>query len=277
MDPILPPTPPPGEAASRRALYRVIACEIAFREVCHCAATARSLLDLEFLSQGLHDVPQRGVARIQERVDAVEPGRYDAILLGYALCGNIISGLRARHTPLVVPRAHDCITFFLGSKERYARMSEEHSGTYYYTSGWLECLRKRGEKALPGDPLHLPSRAGMTGSAREQYERWVAKYGEEKARYLLSQVDRWTAHYHTGALIGFDFDRGLNLESDVRSICTTRGWQYRAIEGDLGLLRRWLDGEWNEAEFLVIPPGHQVVPSYDTGVIRAEPGPTPAP
>lgn len=258
-------------------LFKVIACEIAFREICHCAARCPNLLDLEFLTQGLHDVPQRGVGTLQERIDAVPEGRYEAILLGYALCGNIIKGLVARHTPLIIPRAHDCITFFLGSKERYARQNTEHPGTYYYTSGWLECLRRRGEKAGPGDALYLPTRAGMTGSAREHYEKWVAKYGEEKANYLLSQLDRWTEHYDTGALIGFDFTRPLALDARVQEICRCRGWRFEEIPGDLGLLQRWLEGDWADADFLRVPPGCRVTATYDEGIIGAEPGPDAAP
>ena len=36
---------------------KVIACEIALREICAVAARSRSVLDLEFLPQGLHDAP----------------------------------------------------------------------------------------------------------------------------------------------------------------------------------------------------------------------------
>lgn len=254
-----------------RRLFKVIACEIAFREICHCAATTPHLLDLEFLTQGLHDEPRSGVGQIQARVDAVPAGRYDAVLLGYGLCGHLVRDLEARSTPLVLPRAHDCITFFLGSKERYAAFNRERPGTYCYTSGWLECLRKRGLAASPGDVRYLPAGAGDTGSAREQYERWVARYGEEKARYLREELDGWTRHYDTAALIEFDFTRPLGLEAEVRAIGAQRGWGYTEIAGDLGLLQRWLGGEWGEEEFLVVPPGHRVAAAFDDRVMVAEP------
>ena len=52
---------------------KVIACEIALREICFVAAQTENLIDLEFLTQGLHDHPLEGRKQIQERIDAV-PG-----------------------------------------------------------------------------------------------------------------------------------------------------------------------------------------------------------
>jgi hypothetical protein len=251
---------------------KVIACEIALREICFAAAQSSNIVDLEFLPQGLHDTPNTGLVQVQERIDAVVPGKYDAILLGYGLCGNIIRGLKVPHTPLVVPRAHDCITFFLGSKERYQQVAESHGGTYYYTSGWLEVLRRRGDKAGGMGAMFLPSRAGLSGSggAPAAFDEWVRKYGEEQARYLLEVMDQWTANYTHGALIEFDFTRALELREQVEAVCTQRGWQFEELAGDLGLFRRWLDGDWDPKDFLVVQPNQKVVPSYDDAIIKAE-------
>ena len=255
-------------AAAR--FFKVIACEIALREICFAAAQSRNLVDLEFLSQGLHDSPQLGLEQLQQRLDAVPVGKYDAVLLGYGLCGNILAGLRAGHTPLVIPRAHDCITLFLGSKERYQQMADNHGGAYYYTSGWLEVLRRRGEKAGACSTAFLPSRSGLGGGKPTAYQDWVEKYGEEKARYLLEVMDTWTAHYTHGVLIEFDFTRTLNLREEVQAICAERGWEFEEMEGDLGLLRRWLEGEWDAKEFLVVQPNQKVMPSYNDCIITAE-------
>lgn len=250
--------------------YKLIACEIALREICHAVARSPHTVDLEFLTQGLHDHPLAGRDELQKRVDAVPAGRYDAVLVGYALCGNLITGLTARDTRLVVPRAHDCIAFFLGSRDRYRAMSESVPGAYYYTSGWMECLRRRGDTVPTTHPSFLPTRAGMQSAGDESYRQWVEKYGEENARHLADVMSQWTGNYTHGVLIDFEFTKALHLRDDVRRLCGERGWEFEEVEGDLRLLQRWVDGEWDEASFLVVPPGHRVVPSHDEGVIRAE-------
>jgi hypothetical protein len=56
----------------------------------------------------------------------------------------------------------------------------------------------------------------------------------------------------------------------VEQICAERHWQFEEMAGDLGLLQRWLDGDWREQDFLVVQPGEQVAASYDERVIVAE-------
>jgi len=244
---------------------KVIACEIAVREFQFAAARSRNMVDLEFLTQGHHDTPNTGRVEIQARIDAVPAGKYDAVVLGYGLCSNILAGLTTRHTPLVIPRAHDCITIFLGSKERYQQCFAQNPGTYYYTSGWLECAKRRGQNAAAWGGASLP--ASASSNLKANYDAWVEKYGEDQARYLLEEMSRWTEAYSHGTLIDFDFLKHLKLSEQVRQICTQKGWQYGEIQGDLALICRLLDGEWSEAEFLTVPPGKKVVAAYDQRVI----------
>jgi hypothetical protein len=253
-----------------RKHYKVIACEIAFRELSLCAARSPSLVEFQFLTQGHHDTPALGRADIQKHIDAVPAGKYDAILLGYGLCSNILAGLKTAHTPLVVPRAHDCITLFLGSKERYQQQFTEHPGTYYYTSGWLECAQRRGLKEI------LWAGASQFGTsdptASSSYQQWVTKYGEEQARFLLEEMGRWANAYSHGTLIQFDFARGLGLEKEVGDICASKGWQYSELEGDLGLLQRFLDGDWGGQDLLVVPPGGAIAASFDEKIVKVTTG-----
>ena len=248
--------------------YKVIACEIVFRELCHAAAQSRNLVDLEFLTQGYHDIPGTGRAEIQKRIDAAPAGRYDAILLGYGLCSSILTGLTTAHTPLVIPRAHDCITFFLGSKERYQACFNARPGTYYYTSGWLECAQRRGDKGPMWGGASLP--AGANAGFKPAYEEWVKKYGEDQAKYLMEEMNRWTDSYTHGTLITLDFLEHLKLREQVRQICAERGWQYDEIPGEMGLFLKLLEGQWPEVDFLVVQPGQRVAATNDERVIGVE-------
>lgn len=250
---------------------KIVACEIALREICFVAAQSPHLVDLEFLTQGLHDHPAEGLKQVQARIDAVPAGRYDAILVGYGLCGNLVAGLRARTTPLVIPRAHDCLTFLLGSRQRYQQVSESHPGSYFYSSGWLECLRRRSDTHAPEMMQFLPTRAGLTDTMSAAIQQWSERYGEEEAQYLAQVMDQWTANYNRGILIEFDFTRLLGLRAQVQDICARRGWTFEELDGDLGLLRHWVNGEWNSGDFLTVKPGEEATPSYDESIIAARP------
>jgi len=244
---------------------KTIACEIAFREICMAAACSKNLVDLELLTQGYHDNPEIGRGCIQGRIDAVEEGRFDAILVGYALCSNMLVGLRARGTSLVIPRAHDCVTFFLGSKERYAEQFKAHPGAYYYTSGWLEYRQRGGER--------VPRKQGAGLGAQRSYEEYAERYGERTAKLLIDVESRlsqdWKRKYTHGVLIDFDFTRQLNLSEEVQRICDENSWKYEEVPGDLNLLQRWLDGDWAEEDFLVVQPGETVYATYDDRIIEA--------
>lgn len=240
---------------------KLLACEIMVREVCHVVSRAPHICDVAFLDQGFHDRVDEGRAALQAAIDGAAGRGYDAILLGYGLCNNLIAGLEARDVPLVVPRAHDCITIFLGSREEYDRQFSATPGTYYYTSGWLECGKRRGD----GGGALMPAGSQMGGGG--QYEQWVEQYGEDKARALLEVTAEWTAHYTHGVLIDFEFTRHLGLDKAVRQICDERGWTFEQVEGDPILLQRLLDGDWTESDYLIIPPGRRVSATFDDRII----------
>jgi hypothetical protein len=257
---------------------KVIACEVAQREICLAAAQGPNLVDLEFLPVGYHDDPKQGHQELQGRIDRLPAGQFDAILIGYGICNLILNGLTARHTRLIVPRAHDCITLFLGSKERYAEIFGACPGTYYFTAGWLEfaqrkALQKGGVAALRQAIEDLGDQASPFGLSKT-FAELVAKYGEDNARYLIQVTEQWAKNYSRGMLINFDFDGPLALREKVSSICQKRGWRFEELSGDLALLRRWLAGEWNSADFLEVPPEHSVHPVYNENVIEARPAGT---
>jgi hypothetical protein len=254
--------------------FKVFACEVMQRELGFLAAQCPHLIEFDFLPVGHHDRPSQGHRDLQTRIDATPASAYDALLIGYGVCSKMLDGLTARHTPLVVPRGHDCITFFLGSKERYAKAFEEQVGTYYFTAGWLEFPEKRvlRESGLKG----FRERRGALGSQNASmtmgtFEDLAAKYGEENARYLLEVTEQWASLYGRGAFIHLDCTAALALREEVQGLCARHGWRYEEMRGDLGLLERWLNGQWAEQEVLVVPPGQSIRPTHDDRIIEATP------
>lgn len=232
---------------------KLIGCEVLYRELCAVVSRSVNQVDVEFLPKGLHDMGSEGMrTRLQEAIDRVDATRYKAVLLGYALCGNGIGGLTARTLPVVVPRAHDCITLFLGSRQRYLDYFNSHPGVYFKTTGWIE----RGKN------LHMLDRQ-MTFS----YEELVAKYGEDDARYLYDEL---TKHYRQFTYIEMGVEPDDSFEREARKEATERGWAFEKVQGDLRLFRGLVDGLWDEQDFLVIQPGQRIVVKLDNGIISAE-------
>jgi hypothetical protein len=240
---------------------KLIACEIFYRELCYAAARSVNQIDVEFLPKGLHDIGQAGMsAKLTETLAAVDESRYEAILLGYALCSNGILGLTARSIPLVVPRAHDCITLFLGSKERYLEYFQSHPGVYFKTSGWIE--RGHDLTQMPADAIH--KRSGMM----ESYEQLVAKYGEDNAKFLYEQLCDMTRNYSQLTFIEMGIEPDDRFEQQTRREAAESGWKFEKLQGDMRLIQSLVDGPWDNDRFLVVPPGCSIGVRYDESIIQ---------
>ena len=243
---------------------KLISCEIFYREMCAAVARSPHLVDVEFLSKGLHDLgAEKMRAEVQEAVDRADGSQYEAVLLGYGLCGNGLAGVTARSAPLVLTRAHDCITLFLGSKERYSDYFQNHPGVYFKTTGWVE----RGEKL---NQLSIQNRMGL----KNTYEELVEKYGEENAQYLWETLGDCRKHYRQLTFIEMGVEPDGSCERRAREEAERRGWDFEKIPGDMGLIQGLLDGPWDPARFLVVQPGWRIVMRSDEGIVDAEPAST---
>jgi hypothetical protein len=242
---------------------KLISCEIFYREMCAAVARSPHTVDIEFLAKGLHDIGSVGMLeRLQAAVDGVDGSRYDAILLGYALCNNGVAGLVARTLPLVIPRAHDCITLFLGSHERYLDYFNNHPGVYFETTGWYE----RGVETGELSQISIHRQAGMNST----YEELVAKYGEDNAKYLYGELGDMTKNYAQFTFIEMGVGPDSSFEDQVRKDAEERGWKFEKIKGDMSMIQRLVDGVWDDKEFLVVPAGSRIVANYDDGIVAAE-------
>jgi hypothetical protein len=189
---------------------------------------------LEMLAYGLHNVPGDLHAQLQAAIDATGP-EYGTILLGYGLCANAILGLESRRFQLVIPRADDCITLFLGSRQEYLRQLSLAPGTFFLTKGWIEC----GE-----DPY-------------TEYCSLRTKYGHEKA-YKVTR--RYIQNYTRLALINSGSYKSEAYRKYAKMVADYFDLAYEEIPGSNDLLDRFVSGTWDQ-RFVVVPPG-QVV-KYD--------------
>lgn len=242
---------------------KLLACEILYREFCTAIASSPNRVDVEFLPKGLHDMGQEAMQRrLREALAAVDDSGYDAVLLGYGLCSNGVLGLAARRVPLVIPRAHDCITLFLGSKERYLEYFYRHPGVYFKTTGWIE----RGDDLRQLSPESIPRTSGMSWT----YEELAARYGEDNARFLSQQLCDMTRNYGGLTFIEMGIEPDSRFEDQTKRLAAERGWKFEKLAGDMVLVRRLVDGPWDEDRFLVVEPGFRIVPSFDERVIKSE-------
>jgi len=242
---------------------KLISCEVLFREMCAVVARSPHQVDVEFLPKGLHDIgSERMCGQLQEAVDRVDSARYEAVLLGYALCGNGVAGLVARSLRLVIPRAHDCITLLLGSRDRYLSYFDQNSGVYFRSTGWLE--RGKSLVQLAPDSVRRNNPVGYS------LDELVARYGEENGRYLHEQLNQYKRTYNQLTFIETGLEPDSSFEQQARAEAESSGWHFEKVQGDLSLLERLVRGDWDERDFLVVPPGARVTPTYDEGIAGFE-------
>lgn len=240
---------------------KCIGCEVLARPLYLSAAYSRHTVDIEMLRYGLHQHSNDLRSRLQAAIDAAEEKGYDAVLLAYGLCGKSTDGLRARSIPLVLPRAHDCITIFLGSRQRYRQEFEQTPGTYWYVQDYIE--RDDGTGAS------LSIGANTAGDAEDVYASYVEKYGQDNADYLMEVMGAWQSHYSRAAVIDLGVSDGSSVEQRARADAGRRGWNFEKLRGDLGLVQRLVNGDWDE-DFLVVKPGQAIKMTYDEGIIGCE-------
>lgn len=238
---------------------KAIACEAFAREFYLAAAHSPHVINIELLAFGLHNTPNDLRTTIQKQVDLADEGGFDCIALGYGLCSRGTAEITAGSIPIIMPRMHDCITAFLGSRDRYGAEFSAHPGTYYYSPGWIE--RKEGDVEQGFIDIH-------TRHYAERHAEYVEKYGQENADFLIEQERQWYANYTRAAFI----DTGIGCTDEyrrfTRALADDKGWEYAELAGDISLIRRLLCGEWEGEDFLVVKPGHTITESFDELILK---------
>jgi hypothetical protein len=243
--------------------FKAIICQVFTREMEDVVSRSRNSVEVDNVPMGLHDLGVDMRSHLQERIDAADSGGFDAILLGYALCGRGTESLRAGETPLVLPRVHDCIGLLMGSHQAYQAYFENHPGVYYRSPGWIE-YQTEGMRLEPA----FASQKSPLGE-RRTLEELVAKYGEENGKYLFEQFNAFRQHYSGLTYISTGVASEDASRAKARAEAEKEGWAFDEVAGTLSMLQRLVSGEWDAASFLVVPPGATIRATLGDGIVDA--------
>jgi hypothetical protein len=243
--------------------FIILSCEALARSIYAAAATSPHSVTVRLIKQGLHNSPKALNELLQRQIDEIQDTQYDAILLAFGLCGKATHGIKTMRLPLVIPRAHDCITLYLGSRKRYQEEFNAHPGTYWYS---LDYMERNGADSM----VALGATSQVTLNAA--YEEYVQKYGKENADYLMEVMGSWQTHYTRAAYIHMEHRQDDIYEQLAIEAASRNNWNFERIQGDHRLLNQLVHGEWPEQDFLILQPRNAIVQSWDPElIIQAEP------
>ena len=203
----------------------LIACETIRDEVELALQRSGVEVDTVWMSNLLHDSPERLKNALQQEIDKVEAD-YDQLLFAYGNCGNGLLGLKSEKATLIIPRYGDCIDILLSEKENLERI---RTSTYFLTQGWL-----RGEKSLD-----------------KEFQHNLEKYGESRARRVMNIMFK---NYQKLMLIDSGADPVADHLPRVNDIGQLIGLEVVVDQGSITPLEKLVTGQWTEG-FCIIPPG----------------------
>jgi hypothetical protein len=238
---------------------KFIGCDVLARLAYQQAAGSKHLIDFDLLELGLHIYPAKLRDALQAKIDTVLNPPYEAILLGYGLCGQSTAGLTAKNVPIIIPRAHDCITLFLGSRQKYKEQFEKAPGTYWFVQDYLE--RSSG----------MNSFLGVGANSSEEldriYNEYVIKYGIENANYLMETLHRWQGNYSRAVFISTQAKPPESLLISAKEKANENRWQFETIAVDPNLITRLMEGLWDH-DFLIVNPGETIQMIVSDDIIK---------
>ncbi|MBJ6724316.1 DUF1638 domain-containing protein [Geomesophilobacter sediminis] len=211
---------------------KIISCEVMKDEI--AAVAPVDGVDIQFISMGLHKYPDRLREELQHQLDATVG--YSRVVLAFGLCGGAARNLRPNGFTLTIPRVHDCIPLLLGSRERFAQLTDQEKGTFYYTRGWIE-----GMDRAQGDTSIL-----------SEYQRIKERFGEKKAD---SVVRRMYAAYTRILYVKTGVVEEERFLQRSRAVARLLGLNHEVTQGDLEYIRRIVNGPYDDADFINILPG----------------------
>ena len=146
------------------------------------------------------------------------------------------------------------MTLLIGSKEKYQEYFDSHRGIYWYSSGWIETGTQPG---------------------KERYDKTLAeyreKYGDDNARFLMEAEQSWFSEYDWATYIDWGFARSQEEKKYTKNCAEFLGWNYDELKGSPDLMQRFLDGQWDDKDFLTVAPGQKIAEDLtNPGIIKGQ-------
>jgi hypothetical protein len=227
---------------------KIISCNVMNHELRNCASRSINRIDTEFIHQGLHEYPDRLYSAVKEALNRVETELYDYILLNYGLCGNGTLNVSHPELSVIIHNVHDCIPLIIGDRKAHAEYTAEKPGTFWYSCGWIEGF------PLPGGPDYDQKYRDFYGRSLTEKQRDIveAMMMENYTDLIFLRWDElgerlmeWGRKY-TKECVG-------SLSRRLR-----RTFEYDELKGSPDIIRRFVDGEWDSDDFLIIGPGKKL-------------------
>jgi len=233
----------------------LIACDVFEEELASHLPAEPIFVAKILLEMGLHDRPDVLRQRLQHEIDALDAhDSLDAIVLAYALCGRGTHGLRAGRHRLVIPRGHDCITVFLGSKERFACEQAACPDSYYFTPGWMRGGRTPGPRRLE--------------ALRAEFSK---QFDPEDVEFLLEQERENWAQHSRAVFTDLGTPSAEGKAAEAETTAGELGWKFDRQRGDPSLFRDLLSGKWDVDRFQIVEPGETLTHAADERIFRSQP------
>jgi len=235
---------------------KLICCKPMESDILKIAQKSNQKIDIEVIDMKYHEKPEELNLFLQKSIDNTKEN-YNALLLCMGLCSKGTAGLLSKHIPVVIIKAHDCITFSLGSKEKYKEIFNKNAGTYYFTKGWLENIHAENSSMSILDEDNRAKRLKIL----------TEEYGDDNADFLLEMETSWISHYNRALFIKDDLENNEKEIKILEQIVADSNWKLDFEEKKYDILEKFLNGEWDSSEFIVLNAGEEVFETGDENIL----------
>ena len=110
--------------------------------------------------------------------------------------------------------------------------------------------------------------AGAKSALKSALNEYTEKYGEDNAQYLMEMEQGWMREYNCALYVDWDVVPNEKYLEYTKECAEYLGWKYKKERGSVSLVEDLFAGRWEAKDFLIVPPGKTIEPSYDDSILR---------